>query len=125
MVTPTEASLYIDDKQISQDIEKHFKGSVTIRPYAPIFTDLTQLSAAAVADKDTKKFLLTSTASWALAKALGGESKVESIKSPITAAKAVKNDVELEGMRACHIRDGAALIELVNNFEMNLVMLHG
>lgn len=29
----------------------------------------------------------------------------------MTIAKAVKNETELEGMRACHIRDGVAQIE--------------
>ncbi len=57
------------------------------------------------------KFLVSNKTSWALQRSLGGESKVEEIRSPIGDAKAVKNDVELEGMRACHIRDGAALIE--------------
>lgn len=55
---------------------------------------------------------MTSTrASWALNKALGGEEKVEETRSPIGDAKAVKNEVELEGMRQCHIRDGAAISE--------------
>jgi Xaa-Pro aminopeptidase len=32
-------------------------------------------------------------------------------RSPVQDAKAVKNDVEKEGMRQCHLRDGTALIE--------------
>ena len=32
-------------------------------------------------------------------------------RSPIQNAKAVKNEVEQEGMRQCHIRDGTALVE--------------
>src|SRR5271170_7827091 len=32
-------------------------------------------------------------------------------RSPVQDAKAVKNDVEKEGMRQCHIRDGTALVE--------------
>eukprot|EP00899_Mesostigma_viride_P027847 jgi/Mesvir1/8247/Mv12523-RA.1 len=32
------------------------------------------------------------------------------ITSPVMLAKALKNPVELQGMRACHIRDGAALV---------------
>ena len=31
--------------------------------------------------------------------------------TPIAALKAVKNSVEIEGMRQCHIRDGAAVCE--------------
>jgi len=32
------------------------------------------------------------------------------VRSPIAEFKAIKNTVELEGFRQCHIRDGAALI---------------
>jgi Xaa-Pro aminopeptidase len=32
-------------------------------------------------------------------------------RSPVQDAKAVKNEVEQEGMRQCHIRDGTALVE--------------
>ncbi|MBU6474682.1 MAG: M24 family metallopeptidase [Alphaproteobacteria bacterium] len=35
--------------------------------------------------------------------------KVVSERSPLQLMKALKNDVEIEGMTACHIRDGAAL----------------
>lgn len=31
------------------------------------------------------------------------------LSSPITAAKAIKNEAELEGMRQAHLRDAAAL----------------
>lgn len=30
--------------------------------------------------------------------------------SPIAALKAIKNETEIAGFRACHIRDGAALV---------------
>jgi len=32
-------------------------------------------------------------------------------RSPVQDAKAEKNEVEMEGMRQCHIRDGTALVE--------------
>ncbi|GAT29707.1 exocyst complex component Sec8 [Aspergillus luchuensis] len=52
---------------------------------------------------------------------LGGEEQVEEVRSPIADAKAVKNDVELAGMRACHVRDGAALIEYFAWLENELI----
>lgn len=33
--------------------------------------------------------------------------------SPICALKAVKNSVEIDGLYASHIRDGAALVEML------------
>jgi len=35
-------------------------------------------------------------------------------ESPIIALKAAKNPVELDGMRSCHIRDGAAMAEFLS-----------
>ena len=58
-----------------------------------------------------KKFMISTKASWALSLVLGGEEKVDEVRSPVGDAKAIKNKTELEGMRQCHIRDGAALSE--------------
>ena len=56
-----------------------------------------------------------------------GEGKYTLESSPINELKAVKNDVELEGFRQCHIRDGVALAryfawleeQLSNGVELN------
>ncbi|KAF1813193.1 aminopeptidase-like protein [Eremomyces bilateralis CBS 781.70] len=120
VVTPSSATIYIDDKKLSDDVWKHLDGAVNIRPYEAIFADIEALSssdqlggenASNSPQPSTKKYLTSTRASWALNQSLGGEGKVEEIRSPIGDVKAIKNDVELEGMRACHIRDGAALIE--------------
>jgi Xaa-Pro aminopeptidase len=108
-------TLYVDESKLPADVKNHLGDKVTVRPYEAIFDDATALSKEAfAANSETdskKKFLTSNRASWALSKALGGEDKVEETRSPVGDAKAVKNDVELEGMRQCHIRDGAALSE--------------
>ena len=43
-------------------------------------------------------------------------------KSPIQDAKAAKNQVEQEGMRQCHIRDGTALVEYFAWLENELLL---
>ena len=42
-------------------------------------------------------------------------------KSPVMLAKAIKNEVELEGFRQCHIRDAAALCKYFSWLEKELV----
>ncbi|KAF2868411.1 putative Xaa-Pro aminopeptidase P [Massariosphaeria phaeospora] len=115
VVTPTTATLYVDDSKLPQDVKVYIGDKITVRPYSAIFEDVTALSANAFGtsdEPDTKnKFWTSNRASWALVKALGGEERVEETRSPIGDAKAVKNEVELEGMRQCHIRDGAALTQ--------------
>ncbi len=65
--------------------------------------------------------MISTKASWALSLDLGGEEKVEEVRSPIGDAKAIKNETELEGMRACHVRDGAALSKYFAWLEQELV----
>ena len=122
VVTPTTATLYVDSIELQDDVYTHLGKIVSVRPYEAILEDMEVLgqsvlpeSEAAKVDpeiaKKQRKFLVSTRTSWALSQSLGGEEKVEEVRSPIGDAKAVKNDTELSGMRACHIRDGAALIE--------------
>ena len=127
VVTADAATLYTDDSKLPQDVKDHLGDKIQVRPYEAIFEDVTALSASSTQksdetdSKERPKFLTSNRASWALNKALGGEDCVEEVRSPITDAKAIKNEVELEGMRQCHIRDGAALTEYFAWLEDQLV----
>lgn len=118
LITPTEAVLYVDDHKLSPEVKAHLGDHVTIKPYDSIFADSKALGQSASTKaaganplEEPRKILLSTKASWALSLNLGGEELVDEARSPIADAKAIKNDVELEGMSACHIRDGAALTE--------------
>lgn len=117
VVTPTSTTLYVDETKLPDNAKTHLAG-IHIRPYDDIFSDIATLAAEkpttngnVEATAIKKKFLISTKASWALQRSLGGEENVDEVRSPIGDAKAIKNTVELEGMRQCHIRDGAALIE--------------
>jgi Xaa-Pro aminopeptidase len=104
------------------------ENGVSIKPYNTIFEDSKVLGESigsengeALPEAKIKKFLVSTKTSWALKRALGGDTRVEEIRSPIGDAKAVKNETELEGMRQCHIRDGAALIEYFAWLEDQLI----
>ena len=120
VVTPSSATLYIDESKIDDEVKAHLSSSVLIRPYSAIFEDAKALGAS-VQGSPPRKFLISTKASWALALALGGDQNVEDIRSPVGDAKAIKNEVELEGMRQCHIRDGAALTEYFAWLENELI----
>jgi Xaa-Pro aminopeptidase len=127
IVTPTDATLFIDDTKLSADVHAHLGEDVKVKPYKAIFEEMTALKASfetATADGKSgpkQKFLISTKASWALSEGLGGEENVDEVRSPIGDAKAIKNETELEGMRQCHIRDGAALIEYFAWLEDQLV----
>ena len=126
-ITPTTATIYLDSDKLTQDAKDHLGSDVVIRPYEALFADLKSLSNSVDTEPQTNgashtngetsktvkisKFVISTKASWALSLDLGGEEKVDEIRSPVGDAKAIKNKTELEGMRQCHIRDGAALSE--------------
>lgn len=125
IVTPDNATLYIDSSKLSEESKEYLsKNSVMVRPYETFFEDIKGLVSSMQPFGETAtpaiKFLIGKQASWALKLALG-EKNVEEVRSPIGDAKAVKNETELEGMRQCHIRDGAALIEYFAWLEDQLV----
>ncbi|KAG5286996.1 xaa-pro aminopeptidase [Histoplasma ohiense] len=128
IITQSTADLYIDEEKLPAEVKNYLGDKVSLKPYTSIFEDAKALGESAqskgdgeASTKPPEKFLISTRASWSLSLALGGEKNVEEVRSPITDAKAIKNEAELEGMRACHIRDGAALSEYFAWLENELV----
>lgn len=128
IVTPETATLYIDESKLDNACKTHLAtNSIVLRPYDAIMEDAKKLSEKATESKTSSgdggsnRLLLSNRGSWALQRALGGDDMVDEVRSPIGDAKAIKNEAELEGMRACHVRDGAALIEYFAWLEDQLV----
>ncbi|KAF9292260.1 hypothetical protein BGZ68_009099 [Mortierella alpina] len=107
IVTPNYVNLYLQEKSVSPEAREHLGAEVTIRPYETIFEDLRAMAPSL--KENNQKMLLGSRTNLAMAVALGKENTVEA-RSPVTDAKAIKNETECEGMRQCHLRDSAALI---------------
>jgi Xaa-Pro aminopeptidase len=125
IVTQDSATLYVDSSKLSDECRSYLdENKVDVKPYDQLFADTKTLASNAEAratSEQPKKYFISNKASWALKLALGGDKFVEEVRSPIGDAKAIKNDVELDGMRNCHIRDGAALIEFFAWLEDQLV----
>ncbi|MCJ1416276.1 hypothetical protein MMC32_002611 [Xylographa parallela] len=131
IITPTTATIYVDSSKLDPEVHSHLGDTVHIRPYNAIFDDVKVMGESVQTETTTnedskaevpkRKFMISTKASWALSLILGGEDKVDELRSPIGDAKAIKNKTELEGMRQCHIRDGAALSEYFAWLEEQLV----
>ncbi|SNX85258.1 probable aminopeptidase P, cytoplasmic [Melanopsichium pennsylvanicum] len=108
LVTLDEVLLYINDSQLTDKVKKALGSEVTLRPYSEFYNDLHQVGARL---KEGEKILIGKTASLAVQDALGGEGKVEIVRSIVGDQKSIKNEVELDGFRQSHIRDGVALCQ--------------
>ncbi|XP_078429989.1 metallopeptidase M24 family protein isoform X2 [Wolffia australiana] len=127
------AQLFVDENKITEEVSVHLESSgVKIRPYESVVSEIESLAA-----RGGKLWLDTSSVNAAICsrfrsacdryweslqkkkKAQLPQSSDDPLdgpfavcrRSPVTFAKAVKNDAELKGMRESHLRDAAALTE--------------
>jgi Xaa-Pro aminopeptidase len=110
-VVPREGrpALYIDGRKLSNAVRNHLEVLADVREPSDFVDALGALGAA----KQTVR-LDQATAADALARLVathGG--KVARGADPIALMKAVKNETEIAGTRAAHLRDGAAVVRFL------------
>ena len=106
-------ALFVDGRKLSNDVRDRLEGLADVREPA----DFVQALAALGQARKTVR-LDQATAADALARLVithGG--KVARGACPIALMKAVKNQVEISGARAAHIRDGAAVTRFLAWFD--------
>lgn len=128
LVTPTDLHLFINPQQLQSQTQSYLKGlNATLHSYDTFLSYL-----QGYAKEVNGNILVPDSASWAISNAVSSSSanaenkraKVEA--SPLALMKAIKNQIELQGFRDCHVRDGAALVRLCKRllrslFEANLL----
>lgn len=108
IVTDTDVTLFVDESKITDKIREHFAANnvqVTIKGYKEIFAAVEQLSKNAIG-----RVWVSSGSSYALTELVPKEKRYQEI-TPINVMKAIKNDVEAQGMTNSHVRDGVALVQ--------------
>ncbi|KAI8089674.1 peptidase M24, structural domain-containing protein [Halteromyces radiatus] len=108
IITENEAILYVNPEKVTQQVQDHLGHHVTLKPYSDFFNELRQLAPVL---RESKKKLITNSKTSLAVEVAVGEDNISDERSFITDAKAIKNEAELKGMRECHIRDGAALVQ--------------
>ncbi|TDZ18331.1 putative Xaa-Pro aminopeptidase P [Colletotrichum orbiculare MAFF 240422] len=122
IITPHSATLFIDESKLGQETRHYLAASdISTQSYEVIYGAIDALRSSSVDNTYAQQFIISTKASWALKRSLGGDSRVDEVRSPIGDSKAVKNSTEIDGMRVCHVRDGAALIEYFAWLEDQLV----
>ncbi|MBK6899820.1 MAG: aminopeptidase P family N-terminal domain-containing protein [bacterium] len=117
VVTGREAVLYLDEDKLTDAVRRGLKGIVKIRPYGKVATDLRALGRRRTASRRRLRVLVdpATTSRW-VADLLGGALLIRGA-TPVTDLRAIKNPVQIRGIAAAHVRDGAAMVKFLRWLE--------
>ena len=117
VVTGREAVLYLDEGKLNDAVRRGLKGIVKIRPYDKVATDLRALGRRRTAGKRRLRVLVdpATTSRW-VADLLGGSLLIRGA-TPVTDLRSIKNPVQIRGVAAAHVRDGAAMVKFLRWLE--------
>ncbi|CAD6184358.1 unnamed protein product [Caenorhabditis auriculariae] len=120
LVTKSDVHLFIDENRISGDARGHFaESNVHIHKYEDATRFLTNWHKN-LESSDGHRVFVPISANYAIGNIFGPNHTMVDV-SPIQISKAVKNYVEMEGMRRSHVRDSAALVEFLCWLEKELL----
>ena len=106
-------ALYVDGRKLTNAVRDRLEELAEVREPAALESDLAALGSAGRVVR-----LDQATAADALARTIAGAGgKVSRGPDPIALMKAIKNAVEIEGARAAHRRDGAAVARFLAWFD--------
>jgi Xaa-Pro aminopeptidase len=98
-----DVDFFINESKIPDGFKSHVGEGVTIYPPSEIKSRLSQISGEKV------QFDSTHSNVWSHNLLFGATIDIVEKEDPCTLPKACKNSTELQGMKDCHIRDGAAV----------------
>jgi Xaa-Pro aminopeptidase len=106
-------ALYVDGRKLANAVRHRLEALADVREPTALTSDLAALGAAGRTVR-----LDQATAADALARTVtGAGGKVSRGADPIALMKAVKNPIEIDGARAAHCRDGAAVARFLAWFD--------
>ncbi|KAL0378096.1 UNVERIFIED_CONTAM: Aminopeptidase P1 [Sesamum radiatum] len=147
IVTLAAAFFYVDKRKISSEVSSYMeKNGIEVRDYGVVSSDTALLASDQLAStnsaKETGKTGTTvsdnsveesmkdlvwvdpGTCCFALYSKLN-QDKLFLQSSPLALAKAIKNPVELEGLKNAHIRDGAAVVQYLVWLDNQMQEIYG
>lgn len=110
-IVPAEgkADLFVDPDKVGDNTRGHLASVATLRTPASFATRLSALGRR----KATVRVDPTSANCWIGERLTAAGAKLSAKKDPTSLPRACKNTVEIEGTRAAHLRDGAAVCRLL------------
>ncbi|XP_030841519.1 xaa-Pro aminopeptidase 1-like [Strongylocentrotus purpuratus] len=105
--------LFVDESKLEPGVHSHINQGIEVTLHA--YDDIQKFISDMLAENGAKTWI-SANSSYALMNLIPKQHQYIH-NSPIWQSKAVKNDVEIEGMRQAHIRDAVALCEYFNWLE--------
>ena len=99
-------TLFIAPEKLSDAVRDHLGPDITLRPPEEFAAGLRSLRGPVRVDRATAPFQVSAELS-------GAEIAIDWAADPCLLPKARKNAVEIAGMEAAHLRDGAAMVEFL------------
>jgi len=115
VVSTDSANLFVDPHKITSDIGKSLaKDGVKIYLYDDFYGFLRNLPG------ESSIFIDPQKVNYAVINSIPSQAKLHEGLSIVTMLKGIKNQVETEGMKKCHIRDGVAMVRFLYWLENNI-----
>lgn len=112
IVTEQEAMLFTPEIKVTDELKRHFGNLVEIYDYQEFSRALTKLAEAEI-----KVWLDPGTVSRWAADILEHGCDLFWKESPVSQFKAIKNEMEIKGFKAAHVRDGVAMAQFLHWLE--------
>lgn len=141
IVTSNSAFIYVDKRKVSAEVQTHLvENGIEIREYTAVSSDVTLLATdeldAISTDKrvngehqaQEKKNDLIWADPGSCCYALYAKLNPDTVllqQSPLALAKALKNSVEMDGLKKAHIRDGAAVVQYLVWLDKKMQDIYG
>ena len=108
VITLENVYLFIDENKLTDEMKTELnKGNTIIKPYFDIYEFVKEIN------KDEKVLLDKSKVNYAIYNNIPSDVEKINASNPTMLFKAIKNEVELENIRKCHIRDGVAMTKFM------------
>ena len=102
------ADLFLDEVKVSPKLRKHLGNTVTVRPLSEVEEGLGELTGKTVSlDPDL-------ASAWFFDKVEAAGGKIVRQRDPVALPRACKNEAEIKGTTAAHVRDGVALTRFLH-----------
>lgn len=110
-----EAILFIDSNKLTDEVKKYFSDNdIAIQEYSDIFHFLRKLNDKYKIWVDSNKI------SQKIRDAIPDNCQIADKMNIATELKCIKNSVEIEGFKSCHVRDGVAMIKWLHWLDKNI-----